>query len=56
MTSDIATQLREFAEIIVLKEIRTAMDSAADEIDRLKEQLRSLETERDYWMRAARYE
>lgn len=56
MTDDIVTRLRNWHTDHDSAFPRPIDLEAADEIERLREQVRSLEVERDYWVMAARYE
>jgi hypothetical protein len=55
MTDDIVTRLREHAleGIWDFTKCSWDMQEAADEIERLRNQVRQLETERDQWQRMA---
>ena len=49
MADDIVTRLREYEAITDNAYVINALVAAADEIERLREQLRALEAERDQW-------
>jgi len=53
MADDIVTRLREYEAITDNAYVINALVAAADEIERLREQLRALEAERDQWQRQA---
>lgn len=50
---DIVTRLREYEAITDNAYVINALVAAADEIERLREQLHALEAERDQWIRQA---
>ena len=50
---DIVTRLREYEAITENAYVMNTLVAAADEIERLRNQIRQLEAERDQWQRQA---
>jgi len=53
MTDDIVTRLRLWASVTEGDHVIEELHKAADEIERLRAEVRALETERDQWQRIA---